>query len=163
MPLPQLNGEVEQQSGPDERELVIRGLRDHIRELEENLRVERKKAGVVEDGVREIRDILKPLYGGLQRLFGEVDAMGPSDTPVSTGRAPVQQGSHITKAWDMWKARLGAPCAKIIEALGHGAMTQTQLSIATGINIKNMSTYIYKINKAGLISKNGNEYSLKEL
>lgn len=148
---PQLTGHV------DDRDDIIEGLREKNRRLDEALRLERLKVGQSEAGVRELKRVLTPLYRALQAVFGEIDAMdiqdaGPAASPVAT------------QAWDVWKSRLGPACAKVISALQvQPGMTQTQIGIATGMGNNNMPTYISRLNKAGLINKNGKHISLKQL
>jgi hypothetical protein len=167
MPLPLLNGEVV------DREAEFQPLRDQIEELQADLRKmrqERDKARAegmaAVSAVNALRDQLSGLYKAMRAIFGEIELVPEAEPQAnpSLGRQEPQAGSHAAAAWDAWKSRLGSPCAKIISALQvHRAMTQTQISIATQINKKNIPTYIFRINKAGLLNKNGNEYSLKEL
>lgn len=132
-----------------------RRLRIQVRQLDEALRLERLKEEAAQAGVKELRKILNPLHKALGAVFGEMDAMQLGDEVSSPKSSAV---------WDSWKSRLGGTSAKIIDALMlHGSMNQTQIAIATGLSRTNMPTYIHKINKAGLIDKNGNEYSLKKL
>lgn len=142
----------------DTRDQEIATLRLQLRQMDEALRLERNKTGQMEAGVREVRSLLAPLHRSLRLLFGEMDAMEIKESP------PSQIPSAATAAWDAWKQRLGVPCGKIISALQvHRSMTQTQIAIATGIRSSNIPTYIFRINRAGLINKNGRELSLKEL
>jgi DNA-binding Lrp family transcriptional regulator len=54
--------------------------------------------------------------------------------------------------------------AKAIDALlMHGALTQTQLRIHVGCAAGSISDLVYRLNKAGIINKNGGKISLKEL
>lgn len=133
-----------------------RRLKIQVRQLDEALRLERLKEEAAAAGVRELRKILKPLHKALAAVFGEIDAMQLGDEATASPRS--------SAVWDSWKSRLPGAPAKIIDALLlHGSMNQTQIAIATGLSRSNMPTYIHRINKAGLIDKNGNEYSLKKL
>jgi len=160
MSLPLLEGEVERQPGPDERDLIIRGLRDHIRELEESLRTERKLTAVAEDGLRELRHVLKPLYSGLQKVFGEFDAMGISDSQNGAERLPAEH----SKVWKSWMDKLPGMPAKFIEVmLEHGEMSVAQIRVAAHCGQQTVYDVASKLHKLGLLNKNGGKYSLKEL
>jgi len=143
----------------DDRDTIIAGLRSQLAEVREELRQERVKSKQAQEGVQELQETLTPLYRGLAKIFGEIADIGLSNEQASSS----PQSNH-SAVWEAWKSRLGKPCAKIIEALQlHRTMNQTQIAIATGISRGNVPTYIFRINKAGLINKNGREYSLKEL
>jgi hypothetical protein len=113
--------------------------------------------------VRELRRQLSPLYRALQVIFGEMDKvrMDNVDDSGGSGQAP---SDRTTAIWSTWKQRLGGQCAKIIDALMlQPGMNTTQLGIAIGTHRNNIPALIYKLNKAGLIDKNGGRFSLKQL
>lgn len=146
---PLLSGQV------DDRDTIILGLREQVRQLNEDLRTERSKAGQSESGVKELRHILTPLYRGLQKIFGEIDDMGLTDSSSPTQGNP---------KWDLWKKRFPGRGAECIDTLlVHEQMNTKQLSTALKCDPRTLAQLIYKLNQAGLIQKNGNMYSLKEL
>lgn len=104
-----------------------------------------------------LRQQLNPLYRALQDVFGELNAAGTEDAaPTVNARTSV--------VWDSWKSRLGEGPAKIIDALLlHGEMNTQQLAIATGYHRTTVPGLIHKMNKAGLLNKNGGRFSLKAL
>lgn len=105
-----------------------------------------------------LRKQLSPLYRALQGVFGELEAAGGDDTFTDTANP------RVSKVWEAWKSRVGSGPAKIIDALLlHGEMNTQQLSIATGRHRTTIPGDIHKLNKAGLLNKNGGRFSLKEL
>ena len=138
-------------------------LRDQIDDLEGQLRKERRKGEAVESGAAELRKILEPLYQGLGMIFGQIEAMGVSAS--SSGTSAGAEVNPRTKAvWDNWKQKLGEGPAKIIDALLlHREMNTQQLAIATQYHRTTIPALIFKLNKAGLLNKNGGRFSLKEL
>ena len=110
-----------------------------------------------------------PLYRALQAVFGELDAAGVTDDAPQ--RSPAAQANDApatdarTKAvWESWKSRLPPACGKVIDALLlHGELNQAQLKVAARLGTSTVSDSVYKLNKAGLINKNGGRVSLKQL
>lgn len=127
-------------------------LRDTKREL---MQRERETA----HALGALRKQLSPLYRALQAVFGELDAVGIEDSP---GAAP--NPSRTSAVWESWKSRFPGRPAQVIDALLlHGALNQTQIALAVGMTRNNVPQLIFKLNKAGLIDKNGDKYSLKQL
>jgi len=120
-----------------------------------------------------LRQQLSPLYRALQRLFGELEDAGVPDGPAAwSGPPPAGTGATSAGAidprtaaiWETWKSRLGLGCAAVIDALLlQPNLNTTQLAIAIGKNRNTIPNLIYKLNQAGLIDKNGNRFSLKQL
>lgn len=162
MSIPQLHGEVEERSTPDDRDLIIKGLREQIRDLDDQARSERQKAVRIEAGVRELRDILKPLYGALQAVFGEVDAMGIADSPVSVAQ---NVGTTTDPRWQSFKQAYPGVAAQIIDALlVHKEMGITQVAAFLKIHYNTAQGALDKLSKAGAVTKDGGRngrYSLK--
>lgn len=151
-----LEGKVEKNH--EDLELINDGLRARVRTLEEELHVERAKNASANGGVRRLRSVLSPLYTSLQQLFGDIDAM---DVGAAPGEPVPTRNSAI---WDSWKQKLGEGPAKIIDALLlHREMNTQQLAIATHYHRTTIPALIFKLNKAGLLNKNGGKFSLKEL
>jgi predicted transcriptional regulator len=54
-------------------------------------------------------------------------------------------------------------CGKVIDALlAHSELNTAQLKVAAGIGSRTVSDSIFKLNKLGLITKNGGRFSLKQ-
>lgn len=157
MPQPLLSGEVNRDGDVEQLEIENADLQHRVRTLELELsRVKREN----QRAIAQLRQILTPLRNGILQIFGEMDAIGGES--ISTDSSPAAPAK--AKAWEMWKSRLGEGCAKVIDALMvHGGMNTTQLSIATGYHRTSIPVMIFKLNKAGLINKNGGTFSLKEL
>jgi len=112
-----------------------------------------------------LRTQLSPLYRALQSVFGDLDAAGVEDRP--TAGAPDVPGvstPRTSAVWDAWKQRLPPAVGKVIDALlVHGELNQSQIKVAAQLGTSTVSDCIYKLNKAGLINKNGGRVSLKAL
>jgi ribosomal protein L29 len=107
--------------------------------------------------ISNLRRILAPLYQGLQQIFGEIDRVSlEADLPTTDVRK--------SAAWDLWKQKLGGKQAEFIQALlDHGEMTAVQLKITTRCGQQTVYDTIFKLNRLGLINKNGGKISLKQL
>lgn len=143
----------------DDNELA--DLREEVQQLRSELRAARSEAARAKQDVGQavaaLRRQLTPLYRALQGVFGEMDAIGVEDATPATN-------SRTTAVWEAWKSRIGGQPAQLIDAfLLHGEMTSGQIAIAIGINPKNVAQVVHKLNKAGLIQKNGSKFSLKQL
>lgn len=114
-----------------------------------------------------LRQQLSPLYRALQAVFGELDAAGVTDSAAPAAAAGVPQAgpdARVTAVWESWKSRLPPACGKIIDALLlHNELTQAQLKVAAKLGTSTVSDAVWKLNKAGLINKNGRRVSLKQL
>ena len=140
----------------DERDTIIAGLKEQLRQCREELAAERAKESGVEEGVAQLRQALAPLKEGLDRIFGIL--------PVTTAKAPASASHSVV--WESWKKRLGGGAVStIIDALIlHGRLTNTQMAIHVGTNRKQtIYDAVHKLNKAGIINKDGDYISLKEL
>jgi predicted HAD superfamily Cof-like phosphohydrolase len=126
-------------------------------DLHEALRQEQKKSAAIERGVANLRGILAPLHDGLKMIFGEIDAMG-------VGPAVSNMDPRKAAVWEDWKKKLGGKAADAIDALHiHGEMTHTQLKIHMKCGQQTVYDTVHRLNKAGIINKNGGKVSLKEL
>lgn len=148
-PLLQLEGVV------DTRDEQIKRQYYEIQQLKEDLRNERQKTHAVEAGVRKLKSATTPLFHALQLIHGEMDAMG-IDGSVSPAVGDVK--------WDFWRKRFPGRGAELIDTLLiNKSMNTKQLSTALKCDPRTLAQLIYKLNQAGLIAKNGNMFSLKEL
>ena len=136
-------------------------LKTQVRDLNSALSEARIRISSLEAGTGRLRAALTPLYGALQHVFGDLDDMG-----VEMPNAPANSGidSRQKAIWDSWKQKLDPQAGKAIEALlTHGALNQTQLRIHIGCAKGSVPGIVFRLNKAGLIDKNGGKISLKEL
>jgi chromosome segregation ATPase len=162
-----LEGEIvdsQPNSAPGETErlraAVDRLTRERDALREENTDLQRR---VAEDTapLARLRKVLEPLYRALQSVFNELESVAPA--PDVAQAVPVS--NHVAAAWEEWKTKLGGACASIITALQkHGSANYSQLMILIGVK-RRQTVYdaILKLNKSGLIDKNGDRFSLKEL
>ena len=151
-----LNGEVKTDSSDEE-------LRDKILQLRHELQVgerEREKLwGQVqrlEAALIRVRRQLQPLYTALSTLFGDLPE---SNEPEE------RQPRHSTEGvWGKWKQKLPGKPAEIIQALlEHGEMSVAQIRVAAHCGQQTVYDVTSKLNKLGLLNKNGGKYSLKQL
>ena len=155
-----LQGEVE-----DPRDAQLDRSADEIRLLRAEVARSQREA---QDARREasralsaLRRQLTPLYQALQAVFGELDAAGVEEGPLSS--LATSADPRVSAVWASWKSRLGA-AGKLIDALLlHGEMNTQQLAIATGLHRTTIPKHIYTLNRAGLLNKNGGRFSLKHL
>lgn len=145
----------------DDRDTIIAGLREQLRQTREELAAALASKGQVERGAQALRKALAPFYGALRFIFDETEGMGIAE--VQTQTASPQKSA----AWESWKQKLGpgSAAAKIIDMLHvHGALDQTQIRIHLGTSrMQTVYDAVSKLNRAGIINKNGGKISLKEL
>lgn len=155
MPQLQLEGAV------DDRDLIISGLREKVRGLEEQLTDERSRNVAVDQGMKKLRTVLQPLHNALGMIFGEMGSMGVESGEDAT---PSPLDSRKTAVWTSWKQKFPGIPAKFIDALLlYGALTQSQLRIHAQCAKGSVPGVVSQLYKAGLISKNGGKISLKEV
>jgi hypothetical protein len=110
-----------------------------------------------------LRRVLLPLHQAMRLVFGEIDKISPVGNGAEPHAAP-QQSDKKRGVWDSWKQKLPGKRADFIQALlDHGDMTGTQLRVATHTAAGSVAGVIHDLKKLGLINKNGDRYSLKEL
>lgn len=160
----QLDGVVEIRQ-PDDQEFRL--LQRSYAQLDEALRLVRNELGQaraenerLQHSMNNLRQTLTPLHRALALVFGEIEA-GAGPEHAYTGKSPIREAK--AQIWESWKTRLGGMQAKAIDALLGQDMTRTQLRIAVGCGSTSITDVIYKLNKAGLIEKNGSVISLKKI
>lgn len=141
----------------------ITALENEVKRLRRELAIANgeiaKAKGESSRALSALRKQLAPLYRALQAVFCELDAAGMDDAPPTHNDTP-----RTIAIWENWKQKIRGQAAQIIDALLlHHEMTAQQIAIAIGIHRKNVPQLIFKLNKAGLIYKNGDRYSLKQL
>jgi chromosome segregation ATPase len=143
-----------------ELEIELRQVRRELSDAE--LRAER----ATEDAGRALgmlRKQLGPLYRALQAVFGELDAAGIHETREG-GPAPAESSDRVSAVWTAWKSKLSPACGRVIDALlTHGELTGQQICVAAHMGKNTMRDVITKLNRAGVLAKNGGRYSLKQL
>ena len=153
--------------GPNEDDVEIKKLKLRIRTLEREVEDERLAAQRARDdatrAVGMLRRQLSPLYRALQAVFGELDLVAAAE-PESAASSPSPAAPRTSAVWEAWKSRLPPACGKVIDALlTHGELNSVQIKVAARLGTSTVSDAISKLNKAGLIDKNGGRYSLKKL
>ena len=158
----------------DPRDLVIAKLEREAQALRRQVSdAETRASRAREDADRAmtmLRRALSPLYRSLQAVFGELDNAGvtddgPASSPTTgSGVAVGTADPRVQAVWTAWKEKLPPACGKVIDALLiHGDLNQAQIKVAAKLGTSTVSDAVYKLNKAGLINKNGGRVSLKGL
>ena len=149
----------------DLRDQQIETLKAENRRLERQAAdAERTASRAQEDATRalsELRRQLGPLFRALQMVFGELDAAGVTESPMSE----VQDNAARTK-WAKWIERfgVGSPASRFIEALlDHGELTAKQMKTAGKMGENTVYQMASKLGQLGLVVKNGSNYALKQL
>lgn len=145
---------------------VVDDIQEELRELRaENLQLRRELQKARQDAAQAhaeagralgaLRKQLSPLYRALQQVFGELEDVAMDEGPTSP---------RVSAVWENWKTKMPGYPARIIDALLlHRDMNTSQLAIAVGCHKQRISEGIVKLNKAGLIDKNGGRFSLKDI
>ena len=149
----------------------LEALREENDRLQQDLRQARldliksqNESVTARAAIQALRQTLSPLHRALRGVFGELDLVSGTTEAVNGSPGTPETSPLTNKAWDLWKQRLPGYPAKFIDALlAHKDLDSRQLSITTGCHYTNVAKVIYKLNQAGLINKNGNRYSLREL
>jgi len=162
---PQLN------PAPMDAESEVSYLREQVRELERQIRIERESSSKAMLEVRnevamerraytKLRRSLQPWKELIDTIFGELDAAGvESDVAQSSTQRP-----HVSAAWDKWKQTFPGKTAAIIDTLlAGGKMNRDQLRIATQSGWSTLDAGLKKLKDVGLLLKEGNYYYLKPL
>jgi Mg2+ and Co2+ transporter CorA len=146
----------------DDRDSVIETLQEENRGLRDSLESEHQKNRQIAFAADHLRQQLRPLHLALRAVFGELDVIPISDA----GRAasPAAHDSRTLAVWESWQKKLPGLPAKFIGALlEHGQMNPAQLRVAMQCRKNGVYETATKLNKLGLLDKNGSMYSLKEL
>lgn len=145
----------------DDRDTIIAGLREQLRQCREELAAERSKGSTVETGVVNLRRALSPLYSALQQVFGEIGTLVEVGIEADVRPSVMPQKSV---AWESWKQRLGGKTAEAIDVLMvHGELNNTQLRIHLGCAARTVQNVVMALNKYQLIKKQNGKISLKDL
>lgn len=111
-----------------------------------------------------LRRQLSPLYRALQAVFGELDAAGVTDGPAAAQAPTAPAGRAIDPRWESWKEKMpGRPAEMIDLLLLHGDMSRNQMMAAMRAGKDVVRVTASRLNVAGLLSKNGGRFSLKQL
>jgi hypothetical protein len=151
---PLLEGHVAPQEVEVLRRKVAR-LEEDLEHSQAALADAREQSAASVRACTALRRQLEPLYQAMRMIFGELDAV--------SGVAP-EEHPRTSAVWESWKQRLGGRKADFIDLLlVHGAMSHKQLAAANHCAYQTSVDTIVAMNKAGIISKNGGKFSLKEL
>jgi len=138
----------------DDRDTIIAGLREQLRQAREELAAERAKDSGIEEGATQLRQALQPLKDGLDRIFGILPVSALTTTPTS----------KVSAVWEDWKRKLPSGEGKAIDALLlHGKLKTDQLRIHIGCASRTAQNIVVALKSKGLIVKDGAYVSLKEL
>jgi len=140
------------------REII--GLEKELADAKAEAATVRQQSSDAIHAIRALRKQTEPLYMALKMIHGEISRVDAGE--LSTGDASTPNNSkHDTRA-EFWKQKLGGSQALFITLLlEHGAMTTAQLVASAHCGKTKVRNVIYRLNKAGILSKNGGHYSLK--
>ena len=134
---------------PNPEEIRLREENSHL--LGETSRL-RQELGVAKAALDAIRKVMEPEYRAMQKLFGELEAVGPS------GSAAGMDGS----VFEPWKQKLAGSPAKLIDVLlERGECTKAQLQTLSALGRETLRVAISKLNVNGLIEKDGDKIRLR--
>lgn len=146
----------------DDRDSVIERLQEENRVLRDSLDTERQKNREIAFAAGHLRQQLQPLHLALRAVFGELDVIPIFDAGRSG--APASVDARALAVWESWQKKLPGLPAKFIGALlEHEQMNPAQLRVAMQCRKNGVYETATKLNKLGLLDKNGSMYSLKEL
>lgn len=146
-------------------------LRDQVRELERELRIERETSSKAIQAAHnevanerrayaKLRHVLQPWKELLDTIFGELDAVGVGSDVAQTSTSTQRHSA----AWENWKQRFPGKTAAIIDALlDGGKMNRDQLRIATQSGWSTLDAGLKRLKDVGLLLHDGKFYSLKPL
>lgn len=152
----------------DERESRIAVLEEELGELRDENRglkaALRAKDGEAERSVAKLRDVLSPLFQSLKLVFGEIETIAGPDAGAAVAEGT---DSRDSAKWMSWKSQLPPACGRVIDALlTHGELTAPQILVVCKMapgTLHGGSGVLSRLNRAGLLNKNGNKHSLKKL
>lgn len=142
----------------------IEQLRKEIRNLKNELVDQRTLVNERDAAVAALQAVqsqFEPWHKAINRLFDIFEEVGVrGGAPVVTGPANAQS----SPVWQSWKSRLGGKASEFIDLLLiHREMTAAQIMAAAKCGKRTVYDVTYTMNKAGILSKNGSRYSLKDL
>lgn len=133
----------------------IAGLEQELQQAKADAAQFKSAASDSVNAIRTLRKVLDPFRIAIGMIYGEisrVDAEEASGSGSSGGDAK----------WVTWKQRLGGKQAEIIDLLLlQDAMTITQVSKAAHCHYDTAAKHLSDMAGQGILSKNGNAYSLK--
>jgi hypothetical protein len=157
---------VEGKSHPDdnaELQLRVARLERELEDARREVRATKNESAEAAIAMRNLRGVLTPLYGALQRVFGELEVVGGA-VDSAVGPAPPGFQQKKSAAWQLWIEKLPGRRADFIRVLlDHGEMTREQIKVAAKCGNTTLSDTISKLKGMGLVEKHGDKYSLKEL
>lgn len=110
--------------------------------------------------IASLRRQLSPLYRALQGVFGELEHFD-----MEIDEMAVRERAAGNSKWDAIKQRLAPRLQAAIDVfLAQGGLTNSQLAVALKMNRTNCSNNVSgALLRQGLLVKNGNTLSLKQL
>ncbi|HXP82595.1 MAG TPA: hypothetical protein VN976_22035 [Verrucomicrobiae bacterium] len=135
----------------------IAGLEQELQDAKNEAVKAKQGASDAAQAIRALRAQLEPLHKALKMIFGEISRVDAEQVSQAGGNP-----SGLSPRWEMLKKRLGARQSEIIDVLQHGPMTSAQMSAALHWDVRTTQKHISAMKVAGYLSKNGNQFSLRE-
>jgi biotin operon repressor len=146
---------------------TVQDQRREIAELQNQLDDAQRDSGQTKRALASLRKSLSPVYKALQMVFGDIEMAGVTDEPYTAAHThPTAGGGSVqhSAVWEAWKHRMPGYPAKVIDALlTFGEKSAPQLAIAVGCRRERIYEAVAKLKAAGVLIKNGDNYSLKQL
>jgi hypothetical protein len=147
---PQTKSEKAQKTADHARVVQIDPLVEENARLRAQVADMYRQLGQAKGALDTIRKALEPEYRAMQRLFSEIDATVTNAVDVSR--------------YDVWKASLGSGEWKLLEFFIEKKKLQAQqIGILLGKSHETCRLYRGKLQRAGLIKKEGNFYVLQDI
>ena len=110
-----------------------------------------RQLGAAKATVQALRQTLEPQYRAMERLFADLD------TVASTN------GAGDRAVWELWKAKLGSTCSRIIDVLCDrgGTATTAQLATLTGVAPRTLLNNLAPLSRNGLITRSHGSVTLR--
>jgi len=151
-----LEGQVEPEEVGKLRR-TIKHLESDLSDAQGALQNERRQSAASKRALGVLRGQLEPLFRALQAIFGELEDV----EIISEGETGNPRADAV---WETWKRKLPGKQSEFIVAMReHGEMSVEQLRVTTHSAKQTVYETIHKLNRLGLINKNGGKFSLKEL
>ena len=141
----------------------MNSMRLAIEQLTEERDTARREAKTLQYATDELRRQLGPLHSALSAVFGELDAVPSSHEGGNGHSAPDDKKTAVWKSWIQKFGPATMQARMITAVLEHGALTAAQLRVAMQCSTQGVYDTAARLSKLGLLEKNGNKYSLKEL
>jgi CRP-like cAMP-binding protein len=123
----------------------------------------RDRVGKLEREARELRVLVESQAESLRLVLASIFRHISDDLGSSANVAATPAHGTLPSWFYAWEPKLGVTAVKCLKVLIEcGPMTNQQVSMATGLSRTTVPTGLQELQKAGLVGREGNVYSLKK-